>query len=156
MPLRLSPAEIARHLLVISPDRDERASQLCAETLLTLFTANDYTAPREGKLRSPKKRQFALRSLVVGTNFLDRYEENRIGTGQQTPSSYGRCLAVAQDFSGSENIGLANHGASEGSSTLRPNADSLGHGFSILFPKVCFGMTRDRLKVAPGMFEKFI
>src|SRR5271165_462786 len=106
MPLRLSPAELARHLLVISPDRDERASQLCAETLLTL-TSNDYTLPKAGKFRSPKKRQFALRSLVTGTNFFEKYQEIRIGSGEHTPASYGEALAAAGDFSGSENIGLA-------------------------------------------------
>jgi hypothetical protein len=106
MPLRLSPAEIAQHLLVISPDRDERASQLCAETLLTLI-ANDYAPPQDGKVRSPKKRQFALRSIAMGTNFFEKYEEKRIGTGEHTPISYGQALAAARDFSGSENIALA-------------------------------------------------
>ncbi|MSO37871.1 MAG: hypothetical protein EXQ69_06405 [Acidimicrobiia bacterium] len=103
---RLSPAEIARQLLGISPDRDERASQLCAETLLTLI-ANAYAAPKPGKLRSPKKRQFAIRSLVTGTNFLDKREEARIGSGQFSVVSYGQALAAGSDFGASENLALA-------------------------------------------------
>ena len=106
MPLRLSPAEIARRLFVISPDRDERASQLCTETLLTL-NANGYRPPKEGKVKSPKKRQFALRSLVTGTNFFERYPEKRIGSGDYTPGNYGQALAAARDFAGSENVSLA-------------------------------------------------
>ena len=106
MPLRLSPAEIARQLFVISPDRDERASQLCTETLLTL-AANDYNSPQEGGLRSPKKRQFAFRSLVMGKNFFERHGEIRIGSGEHTLESYGRALAKGDDFSGSEHLAFA-------------------------------------------------
>jgi hypothetical protein len=109
MPQRLSPAEIAKQLLVISPDRDERASQICAETLLTL-SANGYAAPRSGNLKSPKKRRFALRSLVTGTDFLDKRDEVRIGSGQFSIATYGEALARGVDFAGSENLSLAKAG----------------------------------------------
>jgi hypothetical protein len=130
MTLRLSPAEISRRLLVIAPDRDERASQLCAETLLTLI-ANDYSPPKDGKLRSPKRRQFAIRSLVVGKNFFERYEEKRIGTGKYNPVEYGAALAGAQDFAGSENIGLAK-AAIEG--LLDPQTRAGQPGTWLLYP----------------------
>src|SRR5688572_11028156 len=103
MPLRLSPAEIAKELLVISPDRDERASQLCSETLLTLV-ANRYSPPKGGQLKSPKKRRFGLRSLVTGTNFLDKRDEVRIGGGEFSVPMYGQALARGADFAGSENL----------------------------------------------------
>ena len=77
---QLSPGTIASELFVIDPDRDERASQLCAETLLTLV-ANDYAPPCDvASLRSPKRQQFALRSLALGQNFLE---------GKGGPSSGG-------------------------------------------------------------------
>src|SRR5262245_57447121 len=107
MALRLSPGEIAQELFVFSPDRDERASQLCAETLLMLV-ANGYSTPKRGaSLLSPKKRQFALRSLVMGTNFLEGREGRRIGRGSYTEAAYGAELARAADFAGSENLALA-------------------------------------------------
>ncbi len=43
-PRRLAPGEIAEELFCLDPDRDERAPQLCAETLLTLVQ-NGYRAP---------------------------------------------------------------------------------------------------------------
>ena len=36
MPRTLTPGSVAKALFGIDPDRDERASQLCVETLLTL------------------------------------------------------------------------------------------------------------------------
>ena len=41
---RLAPGQIAEELFCLDPDRDERAPQLCAETLLTLVQ-NGYKAP---------------------------------------------------------------------------------------------------------------
>jgi hypothetical protein len=44
MARRLTPGAVAKELFGIDPDRDERASQLCAETLLTL-AQNRYRSP---------------------------------------------------------------------------------------------------------------
>jgi hypothetical protein len=44
MPRRLNPGAVAKTLFGIDLDRDERASQLCAETLLTI-SVNEYRAP---------------------------------------------------------------------------------------------------------------
>ena len=48
---RLTPGAIAEELFCLDPDRDERAPQLCAETLLTLVQ-NGYRAPEAGQLIS--------------------------------------------------------------------------------------------------------
>src|SRR6266545_284460 len=66
----LAPARVSRRLFVVSPDRDERASHLTMETLLTLW-ANDYSPPRAAyALVTPKRRNGPLRSLAVRENFL--------------------------------------------------------------------------------------
>ena len=104
MPDRLSPRATAKHLFVIAQDRDERASQLCAETLLTL-AANAYGAAGGG-LMSPKQRRFALRSLVFGENFLRGYRDG-LRYGEMTAEQYGEQLASAEDFQGAENLRLA-------------------------------------------------
>jgi len=44
---RLTPGAIAEELFCLDPDRDERAPQLCAETLLTL-AQNGYAHPKTG------------------------------------------------------------------------------------------------------------
>lgn len=94
---RLAPGAIATSLLGLNPDRDERAPQLCVEMLLTL-TANDYVAPpSSSELRSPKRHQFATRSLALGVNFL-------AGSDQST---YGSDLAEARSIGGSANLALA-------------------------------------------------
>lgn len=104
MPDRLSPKAVAKHLFVIAQDRDERASQLCAETLLTL-AANGFGPPADG-LMSPKQRRFALRSLVLGENFLRGYRD-RLRSGEMTAEQYGEQLASAEDFQGADNLRLA-------------------------------------------------
>ena len=107
MPRRLTPGAVAKELFGIDPDRDERASQLCAETLLTL-AQNGYRAPTDGEeLRSPKRDQFAVRSLALRTNFLDLVDQGRAGDDNTTPQLYGELLAAAQDIRGSANLRLA-------------------------------------------------
>jgi hypothetical protein len=104
---RLTPGEVARELFGIDPDRDERASQLCAETLLTLVQ-NGYAVPDDAEnLRSPKRRQFALRSLALGENFLDAIDEGRVGGEDMSPQRYGELLAQGLDIRGSANLTLA-------------------------------------------------
>lgn len=94
---RLAPGAIATDLLGISPDRDERAPQLCVEMLLTLV-ANNYLAPlSSAELVSPKRHQFATRSLALGVNFL-------AGSDQD---AYGGDLAEALSVGGSANLALA-------------------------------------------------
>lgn len=94
---RLAPGAISTYLLGLNPDRDERAPQLCVEMLLTLV-ANDYVAPSSSsELQSPKRHQFAIRSLALGVNFLS-------GSGQST---YGSDLAEAVNVGGSANLALA-------------------------------------------------
>lgn len=107
MARELTPGAVARTLFGIDPDRDERASQLCAETLLTL-TQNGYADPGGAEqLQSPKRRQFAVRSLALGVNFLAGLEEGRIGADDQSPQAYGWNLAAGNDLLGSANLALA-------------------------------------------------
>ena len=136
MTLRLTPGEIARHLFGIDPDRDERASQLCAEALLTL-SQNGYEAPADPQLlRSPKRRQFAIRSLALETNFLDELREGHVGANGMTPHRYGQVLAAGEDLRGSANLALARdalaglidattHQGQPGGWLLRPFHESL-------------------------------
>ena len=99
---RLTPVEISRSLFGLAPDRDERASQLAMETFLTLW-ANGYKAP-EGDPSSPKRRNGALRSLVVGENFLEGFKDSAQGRRAETACQR---LADGSDFSGSEGMALA-------------------------------------------------
>lgn len=103
---RLAPRKIADSLLAIVPDRDERASQLAMECLLTL-SSNDYFSgpPAEHQLKSPKLRRFALRSLALGENFFDA-SERRTPSGRTSLHDFGKGLAAAHDFAGSENLPL--------------------------------------------------
>lgn len=102
----LDPGAIASRLMLVRPDRDQRASQVCLEFLLTLV-ANSYAAPSDGDdLRSPKVRRFALRSLVFGRNFLEGYEDPIPGTSMSA-EEYGRCLAGAEDVLGSSHLDRA-------------------------------------------------
>src|SRR6516162_8173537 len=64
---RLTPEQVATDLFTILVDRDQRASAVCAETLLTL-AANDYGAPADSLIVSPKRQRFAIRSLALGEN----------------------------------------------------------------------------------------
>lgn len=104
---RLGPAAIAESLFCLVADRDERASQLCAETLLTLVQ-NKYTHPRaEEDLISPKRELFAVRSLAVGENFLGGRPNVKVGDGETSADEFGASLARADDFRGSANLSLA-------------------------------------------------
>lgn len=99
----LDPGAIATRLMLVRPDRDQRASQLFVEFLLTL-AANAYVAPAsEESLRSPKVRRFALRSLVLGRNFLEGYDGLIPGTSMRI-DDYGRLLARGQDVLGSSHL----------------------------------------------------
>jgi hypothetical protein len=102
----LDPGEIAATLLRVRPDRDQRASQICAEVLLALV-ANDFEAPGSGQdPASPKLRRFALRSLVFGRNFLEGYDHELENTTMRT-EQYGALLASGEDFQGASNLQLA-------------------------------------------------
>ncbi|MET8832786.1 hypothetical protein ABZV78_02555 [Micromonospora sp. NPDC004540] len=102
----LTPGRVAQVLFGLDPDRDERAPQLCAETLLTL-AQNRYRAPASSdELRSPKRQRFALRSLALATNFLAG-REGRAGEDNMTPHLYGKLLASGSDVRNSANLALA-------------------------------------------------
>lgn len=104
---RLAPGPIAEELFCLDPDRDERAPQLCAETLLTL-AQNKYRPPTApGELRSPKRQRFAVRSLALGENFLEGQHDGRVGDDDTTPADYGASLAAANHIRGSAHLELA-------------------------------------------------
>jgi len=106
-PRRLAPGQIAEELFCLDPDRDERAPQLCAETLLTLVQ-NSYRAPATPReLKSPKRQRFAVRSLALGENFLGARAEGRAGDDETTPAEYGANLAAAGQIRGSAHLHLA-------------------------------------------------
>lgn len=106
-PRRLSPGDIAETLFALDPDRDERAPQLCAETLLTL-AQNSYQAPAlASQLKSPKRRRFAVRSLALEENFLGGQDTGRAGDDETTPARYGQLLAGGKQIRGSANLSLA-------------------------------------------------
>ena len=103
---RLTPGAIAEELFCLDPDRDERAPQLCAETLLTLVQ-NGYRAPEAGQLVTPKRQLFALRSLAMGENFLGGRDDGRVGDDETTPAEYGASLAAGRDMRSSSHLELA-------------------------------------------------
>jgi hypothetical protein len=105
---RLSPGSIAQVLFGLDPDRDERAPQLCAETLLTL-AQNGYLSPApDAQLKSPKCRRFAVRSLALGENFLGGEDQKgRAGDDDTSPALYGQLLAEGKEVRGSANLALA-------------------------------------------------
>jgi hypothetical protein len=103
---QLTPGAIAKSLFCLDPDRDERAPQLCAETLLTL-AANDYRAPSAEELKTPKRHRFAIRTLAIGTNFLGGRNEGRAGDDNLPPSEYGARLAEGREIRGSSHLELA-------------------------------------------------
>jgi len=133
---RLTPGAIAEELFCLEPDRDERAPQLCAETLLTL-AQNGYRAPEGGRLISPKRQLFALRSLALGENFLGGRDSGRAGDDDTTPAEYGASLASGQDVRSSTYLALAHQalqglidpetrrGSQTGAWLLRPFHESL-------------------------------
>lgn len=107
MTRRLTPVAIAERLFSIPPDRDERASQLCAEVLLTL-AQNNYQAPASSdELVSPKRARWAIRSLALSQNFLAERTEGRAGAADTTPQRFGELLARGEDFRASANLVLA-------------------------------------------------
>jgi len=103
---RLTPGAIAEELFCLDPDRDERAPQLCAETLLTLVQ-NGYRAPEGGTLTTPKRQRFAVRSLALGENFLGGRDDGRAGDDETTPAEYGASLAAGREVRGSAHLSLA-------------------------------------------------
>jgi hypothetical protein len=104
---RLAPGQIAEDLFCLDPDRDERAPQLCAETLLTLVQ-NKYESPANAAdLQSPKRQQFAVRSLALGENFLGGRDDGRAGDDESTPSEYGANLSTGEQIRGSAHLKLA-------------------------------------------------
>ena len=104
---RLAPGQIAEELFCLDPDRDERAPQLCAETLLTLMQ-NSYATPAAlDQLRSPKCQRFAVRSLALGENFLGGRDSGRAGDDAMTPSQYGEILAKGERIRDSAHLHLA-------------------------------------------------
>jgi hypothetical protein len=133
---RLSPGPIAEELYCLAPDRDERAPQLCAETLLTLVQ-NAYQPPSTSdQLKTPKRQRFALRSLALGENFLGGRNQGRAGDDETTPGEYGAMLAAGSQVRGSANLQLAQvtlqglidpetERGQAGASLLRPFHESL-------------------------------
>jgi len=100
----LAPAQVSRRLFVVAPDRDERASHLAMETLLTLW-ANGYEAPATpAGLVPPKRRNGAIRSLAVRENFLDGIDDP--ATPEMTVEEMGSLLARGADFGGSDGLSL--------------------------------------------------
>jgi hypothetical protein len=107
MSRRLTPGAIAVRLFAIPPDRDERASQLCAETLLTL-AENGYTPPPDAQsLRSPKRERWGVRSLALSENFLADRTDGRAGADDISPQRYGELLSRGEEFRASANLQLA-------------------------------------------------
>ena len=133
---RLVPGAIAEELFCLDPDRDERAPQLCAETLLTLVQ-NGYRSPGVDQLTSPKRQMFALRSLALGENFLGGRDDFRAGDDETTPAQYGASLASGEDVRSSTYLSLAHQtlqglvdpdtqrGSQRGVWLLRPFHESL-------------------------------
>jgi hypothetical protein len=100
----LAPAQVSRQLFVVAPDRDERASHLAMETLLTLW-ANGYSAPATpDQLVSPKRRNGAIRSLAIRENFLDGISE--AASPEISVEEMGSLLARGTDFGGSDGLNL--------------------------------------------------
>lgn len=127
----LAPVAVAERLFGIPPDRDERASQLCAEVLLTLVQ-NGYAAPATGdELASPKRTRWAIRSLALSENFLAERTEGRAGAADTTPQRYGAQLAKGEDFRASANLLLAKR-ALEG--LIDPSTHSGQPGSWLLLP----------------------
>jgi hypothetical protein len=100
----LAPAQVSRQIFVVAPDRDERASHLAMETLLTLW-ANGYSAPPSPELLvPPKRRNGAIRSLAVRQNFLEGITDP--ASAELTVEDMGSLLARGADFGGSDGLNL--------------------------------------------------
>jgi hypothetical protein len=104
---RLAPGQIAEELFCLDPDRDERAPQLCAETLLTLVQNGYKAPPAADQLRSPKVQRFAVRSLALAENFLGGRDTGRAGDDTTAPAEYGSVLARGDRIRDSANLQLA-------------------------------------------------
>ena len=101
---RLAVGNVATALWPLYPDRDQKASPLCTESLLALLGNADRGADDE--LVSPKVSNFAVRSLIFGENFLHG-KTDRMHRGDMTLQEYGQKLSAAEDFNGSDNLDLA-------------------------------------------------
>jgi hypothetical protein len=126
----LTPERVATDLFAILVDRDQRASAVCAETLLTL-RANGYEQPADGQLVSPKRQRFAVRSLALGENFLRHRDSGRAADDEMTPQRYGDILAAGGSVRGSANLALAQK-AFQG--LLDPTTQRGQRGTWLLFP----------------------
>lgn len=126
--MKLAPKDIATRLFAIDPDRDERASQICSEALLTLV-ANNYEMPAV-EFASPKLRRFALRSLIFGVNFLAQQPGEVVGQNLAV-ERFGELLAMGQDFLGSENLPLVKHALSN---LVDPSTEQGQKGQHLLMP----------------------
>ncbi|MBY6682321.1 hypothetical protein HQ312_14785 [Rhodococcus sp. BP-316] len=103
---RLSPGPIADALFCLAPDRDERASQICSEMLLTLVQ-NDYNfSTGADDLSSPKRQLFAIRSLALGENFLGGRTDSHAGDAETTAAQFGFMLSTGSEVRGSANLKL--------------------------------------------------
>jgi hypothetical protein len=127
---RLTPEQVATDLFTILIDRDQRASAVCAETLLTLV-ANEYKAPAGSQIVSPKRQRFAIRSLALGENFLRQRDTGRAADDEMTPQRYGETLASGGAIRGSANLALAQQ-AFEG--LIDPTTQRGQRGTWLLFP----------------------
>lgn len=127
----LGPNRIIEELFALGIDRDETASQLCVETLLTLST-NEWHPPADEKLLvSPKVERFAIRSLAVGVNFLAGQGDGLVAGGTATPDAYGELLSRGRAVAGSSNLDLA-HEALLG--LVDPDTQKAHHGNWLLRP----------------------
>ena len=137
---RLAPGQIAEELYCLDPDRDERAPQLCAETLLTL-TQNGYKAPvAADQLRSPKIQRFAVRSLALEEDFLSGRDTGRAGDDTTTPAEYGSILARGAG-SGTPRTCSWPSPPCKDSSIPRPSVARREHGCYGRSTNRCCGMT---------------
>jgi serine/threonine protein kinase len=124
---RLTANQISTALFGIAPDRDEKAAHLAMETFLTLW-ANDYEPP-VGKLRSPKRRNAALRSLAMQTNFFEGFDG--VVPGGKSAEQLGSQLASGQDFANSANLSLAQRALR---SLVDPQTEQGSAGASLMLP----------------------
>ena len=126
--LQLSPNGVATALFGVAPDRDEKSPQLAMETYLTLW-ANDYARPSDGVPRTPKRRNTALRSLALGTNFAEGMEEP--APNGQTYASLGDALSRGRDFANSANLALAQQALR---ALVDPQTEQGSAGASLMLP----------------------
>lgn len=126
--LQLSPSGSSAALFGLAPDRDERAPQLAMEMLLTLW-ANAYRPPEGRRIRGPKRRNGALRSLALGVNILEGLDDP--GPSGHSPSWFGEQLASGADFGNSAHLGVAQRALR---ALLDPLTDQGSAGASLMLP----------------------